>query len=459
MAEGTAPSCPGCVALQKQVDVLRRQVEDLTRRLEEALRRGQRQAGPFSKGPPRPDPKPPGRKPGEAYGQQHHRAVPAPAQVREVYAVPLPAACGHCQSPRLTATHVVAQYQVELPSEPIHRRFDVQRGRCQDCGRAVAGRHALQTSSAVGAAASQLGPRLQAFLTLLQKRLGLSYGKCKQLLFEAFGLAVSRSGVVKVIQRLARRVAPALVPIRQVLRHGRSAEADETSWKVAGKLEWLHVLASDRAVLYQIAPTRSAEVAARVLGADYAGVVVHDGYASYNRFRQATHQTCLFHVLRRCRDLLEHAGAAAAAFPRAVKELLQRALALRDAWRQGVPRGHDPAAEAAWQRQQLRTLVCRPRANADNRRLAQWLRRHLHQVFTFLEHGTAATSSGAERALRPAVVNRKVWGGNRTRQGAWAQSTLMSVLQTLAWQHRHLLNYLSDTLRSGYQPVFASLPR
>ena len=58
------PACPGCAALRKELDELRAQVADLTRKLNEALRAGKRQAAPFRKGPPKFQPKPPGRKPG-----------------------------------------------------------------------------------------------------------------------------------------------------------------------------------------------------------------------------------------------------------------------------------------------------------------------------------------------------------------------------------------------------------
>jgi len=59
-----------------------------------------------------------------------------------------------------------------------------------------------------------------------------------------------------------------------------------------------------------------------------------------------------------------------------------------------------------------------------------------------------ATNYRAEQALRPAVVNRKVWGGNRTETGAVAQSILMSVLFTAARQGRDALEFMSQVLRA-----------
>lgn len=59
-----------------------------------------------------------------------------------------------------------------------------------------------------------------------------------------------------------------------------------------------------------------------------------------------------------------------------------------------------------------------------------------------------ATNWQAEQAVRPAVGNRKVWGGNRTAAGAHAQGVLTSVLETCRRQARSALDYVSQTLRS-----------
>jgi hypothetical protein len=61
-------ACPGCQAMRQRVGELEGQVAELTRRLEDALRAGKRQAAPFRKGPPKAEPKTPGRKAGETHG-------------------------------------------------------------------------------------------------------------------------------------------------------------------------------------------------------------------------------------------------------------------------------------------------------------------------------------------------------------------------------------------------------
>jgi len=79
-------------------------------------------------------------------------------------------------------------------------------------------------------------------------------------------------------------------------------------------------------------------------------------------------------------------------------------------------------------------------------------------LFTFLAiRGIDATNYRAEQAMRPAAVNRKVWGGNRTAAGAAAQSILMTVLATCRQQLRDTPQFVAHTL-CGRPPRLALLP-
>ncbi|MGC9293427.1 MAG: hypothetical protein ACP5EP_12030, partial [Acidobacteriaceae bacterium] len=149
---------------------LRREVERLRSLLEEALRAAKRQAAPFSRRRPKAHPAKPGRKPGSRYGPRCRR--PIPQRIDEVIDVPLPARCPHCGG-GVKESGVVSQYQTEIPEPRVeHIEFRIHVGSCRACGRPVAGRHARQTSTAVGSAASQLGPRALALAAVLNKQLG-----------------------------------------------------------------------------------------------------------------------------------------------------------------------------------------------------------------------------------------------------------------------------------------------
>jgi transposase len=448
--------CLACRQRDRRIAELQAEVERLHEQLDEARRAGKRQAAPFAKQPPKAEPKRPGRKPGDAYGRKGHRPPPAAEQIDEVHEAPLPDVCPECGGP-VEECHVAFQYQTDIPRKPIHRRFDVHVGRCRSCHRRLQGRHPLQTSDALGAAAAQLGPDAQAAVVELNKQAGLPHGKVSRCLESLFGIPLTRGGSAGVVLRAARRAEPVYASLRDAVAASDWAALDETGWHVGGRPAWLHALVGPQATVYVLDPTRAADVAAGVLGWDYAGALVHDGWAAYDRFEQAVHQQCLAHPLRRCRELLETATGGAVYLPRAVSELLHAGLELRDRHAAGAVSGHGLAVARGRLTWQLSDLVGPTKTNAANERLAGHLWRHLEEWFTFLRvPGLDATNWRAELAIRFGVIYRKVWGGNRTWPGAKAQATLMSVWRTCWQQGRSALDFLSQLLRG--QPVALAQP-
>jgi transposase len=443
-----AAGCPNCERLEREIADLRGQFERLTAALEEQRRAGKRQAAPFRKQPPKPEPKTPGRKPGEAYGEHHRRPEPHPDDVDEVLDAALPDACPDCGG-GLTETGVAHQFQTEIVRTTIVRRFDVHLGECRCCTGRVQGRHPLQTSDALGAAASQLGAEAHAALAILNKELGLSHGKSAALMKQLFGLVINRSTSARSIQRTAWKCEPAYREIREAVRGSPRITADETGWRIGGWNAWLHVFVGTGATCFEVAPDRSADVLAGLIGWDWIGTLIHDGWAPYDRFTRATHQQCLAHPLRRCHDMLETATRSAARFPRAVSEVLKSALAVRDRFVLGELTGHGRLSLRGKLVAELRRLTQWPQRNAENERLRKHVAGHLEKWFTFLRlDDIDATNWRAEQAIRPAVVNRKVWGGNRTDAGAFAQSVLTSILTTCRQRTHDALAWLANTLRA-----------
>ncbi len=448
--EQSQQGCPGCRRLEREVAELKEQVakllgevQRLTAALEAQRRAGKRQAAPFRKeAGPKPDPQPPGRKSGDDHGPHAHRLAPLPDTIDETYDVDLPASCPRCGDARLTPTQVVVQYQTEIPRRPIQRQFNIRAGQCRGCGQRVQGRHPLQTSNAVGAAAAQLGPDAHAAAAILNKELGLSHGKVARVFQQLFGIRVARATSARSLDRTARRCTPAYQQIQANIRASPWLVPDETGWRVGGQNAWLHVCVGSRATWYGIDPTRSHQPLARLLSPDWAGVLVHDGWAPYDQLPHVRHQQCLAHLLRRCRDLLQTATRAAVRFPRHIGMLLKRALGLRDRRDAGELSDHGLAVARGRLQRQLEDAIYPAKTHPANERLAQHLWNHRADLLTFLNTpGLDATNWRAEQAIRPAVVNRKVWGGNRTWRGAWVQSVLMSVLRTC---HQLARNTLSD---------------
>ena len=443
--------------LEAQVAELQAQVQHLSGQLQAALRASKRQAAPFSKGPPKDPPATPGRKSGENYGPKAHRRIPRHPP-DEIIDVPLPEACPHCAAPTVE-DHQAQQFQTEIPRRPIYRRFDIHVGHCTRCGRRIQPRHPLQTSDALGAAASQLGPDAQAAIVHLNKHAGLSHGKIADYFRALFDISLTPSGVCQVLLRAARRCDEIYQHLADSLPRAPWIVPDETGWRVGGKPAWMHAFVSPGATVYHVATRRAYEVAEGFIGVNYAGILVHDGWAPYDRFVHARHQQCLDHLLRRCKRLVEAAAGWAGRFPRRIRQLLCDALKLRDRREAGELSGHGVAVARGRLEGRLDRLLNAPQTDPDNRRLAKHLDKHRGDLFTFLKApGVDATNYRAEQAMRPAAVNGKVWGGNRTPAGAHAQGVLMTVLATCRRQARDALTFIADILRGRYPRLSTLTP-
>jgi len=444
--------------LEKENQRLQKENKKLREELEAAQRAARRQAAPFSRGKPKRHPKPPGRKSGAAHGLHHHR--PVPDRVDEEIAVSAPTQCPACGGP-LTVERVESQYQEEIVRRTWVRRFHVPVCRCAQCDRRVQGRHPLQTSDALGAAAVQVGPEAVTLGVLMNKSLGLPHADAAAILQQGFGLTMSRSGVCRAIQRVARKAEATWHALRDAAQHSALAHMDETGWRVEAQLRWLWAVVTEQVTFCEILPGRGFAEAAAILGEEYAGWLIHDGWAVYYKFLKAAHQSCVAHLIRRCRDLAAVATPAVAGFPLAVKRLLEEGLALRDRYSEQKISLHGLWTATGRLEAKLDRLLARTYREPANRRLAKHLRHERPYLFTFLycPGVVDATNNLAERVMRMLVVIRKNWGGNRTENGAREQAVLTSILRTARQQDKDVFELLTDLLRSQQPKLLDILPK
>ena len=313
------------------------------------------------------------------------------------------------------------------------RCFKVHVGHCTGCQRRVQGRHPLQTSDALGAAACQIGPQALALAAMLNKQFGLSFGKIAALFRQRFALHVTPGGLVRALHRAARRGQPSYAALRASIRGSPAVSPDESGSRVAALLAWLWAFVTEETTVYAILPGRGFEEAASVLGKDYSGGLSRDGWVIYRQFVQALHQTCLAHLLRRCDEL--HQDHPHARLPIQVEALLKRALAVRDRRDAGEISARGAAIAGGRLSQELLVLLEGSSTVPAIERFAKHLANEFVAVLNFLFHPELdATNWRAEQAIRPAVVTRKMCGGgNRTWQGAETQQVLATILRT-AWQ-------------------------
>jgi len=457
--------CKNCLRVKR----LKTEIAKLRRELDEARRAGKRQAAPFSKGEPKRNPKRPGRKPGKAYGKRGSR--PVPKHVDEILDAPLPAYCPHCSGDQLVEERVADQHQEDIPPvKTIVRLFRVHVGRCGGCGRRVQGRHPLQTSDALGAASVQVGPTALALAAHMNKELGVTYGKIRTFFRTAFSFTFARATPCRANMRLAEKARPTFHAMVLAVRHAMVVYADETGWRITGKRAWLWAFVTETITVYVIRRSRGFDVIEEILTAEFAGALGRDGWSPYRKLLECIHQTCIGHLLVRCRNMLDVAAGGAARYPLAVRRVLKGALSLRD--RRDEMSAHGFAVARGRIESRADRLLESRLTHEPNMRLRKHLAREREALFPFLRRPEIeATNWRGEQAMRPAVVNRKTSGGSRSDAGADAQGVLTSVFRTARQQGREPVRLMVKLLRSprpldlglargrGGRPRLTALPR
>ena len=382
--------------------------------------------------------------------------MPDPSPADQVIDVPPPEACPHCGDRSAVIESTDQQVQRDIEVRTIMRRFVIPVARCASCGKRRRGTHPLQTSTATGCCALQVGPLARGAMVFMNKTLGLSLGKIANLFDTLWKLDVTPGGVCHAIQSVGRRCQTDYQSILDAVRVAEHVTCDETGWRIGGLGAWLHAAATPDLCAYLIDTARGADATDQLIGEDFAGTLVHDGWRPYDRYSRAKHQQCNNHLRRRCDEMIEAATPGAARFPATIKSILKRGLLLRDQ-RDANERSLRLTRIHATKLTALVSDLCTPhKHNRANERLAAFLYRHAGQLFTYLRDiGIDATNWRGEHAMRYAVVNRKVWGGNRTRRGADVQAILMSVLRTLKLSKRDAIDWLWKKLTHQNPPMLA----
>jgi transposase len=415
-----------------------RQIAELRAELEQLRRAGKRQAAPFAKDKRTAMPKRPGRKRGQ--GLFCYRAVPEPAEVTEpLVEVPVTQTrCSACGG-TLVEDGIEYAYRTELPTpvQPQVTQYGIEVCRCVACGRRVRGEHPDVAPDQYGASAHRLGEQALATAHTLHYGVGVPVRKVPAVLQLLTGIRVTQSALTHdAQQRAAGSVGHVYRQLRTRVPAASAVHTDDTGWRVGGQPAQLMVFETATETVYQVRARHRNEEVREVVPAEYAGVLVTDRGRSYDAIELAgvRQQKCLAHIQRSISDVLEQQHGKARAFGQRLKALLRQALDLWQAYHEGRAPGFATKAQAL-QAAITHHLRDRPLRNPANQRLLNELGGHQDRgnLLRFLDDpAIEPTNNRAERALRPAVIARKVSQCSKTPRGADTFAAFTSVLRTLA---------------------------
>jgi transposase len=413
----------------------------LRQRLEEAERAAARQAAPFRRRDQRKVEESRKKRPGRPEGHRGaQRAIPDPIDERIEVGLPR---CPRCQGAVTDVAPIVRYIEEIEPVRPRAIELVTYRGRCARCG-PVCSSHPLQTAPGPLGSKVQVGPRALAAAARLNKQHGLTMRKTCAVLEGLAGLRLTPGGLAQALQRAAAKVEPDYRRLKADLRRSAAVFADETSWWVGGPGWWLWTFTNDAATVYAVEPGRGSGVVAEVLGADFGGMLVSDCLATYDPPAYRKHK-CIAHHQRAISEARASPGGAGSAYLRRWKWLFVVVTALWRA-RPGMPAGaferERARIESAVDRLLGEAVEIPAEAKVRNRLAKQ--REHL--LGCLYEPAAEPTNNRAERALRPAVIARKLSCGNKTAAGKRCWEVLASLAETCHQAGEDFANWLTPRL-------------
>jgi transposase len=450
--------------LSAQNERLTAQVESLTARVgrqEERIAQLERKAKRSSRNssqppsadppgtPPRRGKDPSGREPG---GQAGHEGkgrplLPAWAVDEVVEHWPSRCGCGHVfGEEELVACGQPARRQVEeLP--PVHvilSEHRAQRVRCPDCGRRRRG------ELPAGVAASAFGPRFHAAVAVLSVRNRISRRDVVELCEQLFGSRISTGTVDAILTRVADALQEPYADLTERVRAAGALNMDETGWRSAGQRRALWGAFTDRHAVLRIAADRHEDRAKELL-ADTSAIVTSDRWWAYTHLPLRRRQLCWAHIRRDFQAQAEGLDAESE-FGQAGLEVCEQLFWGWEVFQHTGDRDELKRAIRTLQRE-LKPILRRYAGKAPRHKRTRGLARNLLKawpaLWTFAKHdGVQPTNNHAERALRGAVIYRKLSLGSQSDHGERRIARLLSAHTTCRLQRRSLHAYLIDALRA-----------
>jgi transposase len=347
-------------------------------------------------------------KPGAKKGHKgHQQALLTPTEVVPV--PPKPCECGCQQVENLKAFYT--HQHIELPEIEMQiTHFVLQEGKCMACGRTCKG--VVPEGFQVG-----YGPRFTGLIGELSASQRSSRSAVKEFCQSLLGIAISSGGVQRCVDRVSEAVLPHYVAIAERARSIMVNFIDETSWYQHGVLAWLWVMVNSSVAFFSIKASRSKKAFEELIG-HWAGILVSDGYGVYRKWVNQR-QTCLAHLIRKAKGLAERKDPVVARFGERVVSELRRLIQ----WAHAPPTQGEVATWYA----RMCHLIDRHRDRKDEvGRLAKHLDREMAHLWVFLiEDGVEPTNNRAERALRFAVLWRRMMQGSFNEKGdRWVERVL-----------------------------------
>lgn len=299
--------------------------------------------------------------------------------------------------------------------------------------------------------AHSVGPRLTATLSYLTGCHGVSKRGVEEIAAAVFDAPVALGTVANLEQEVSAALAAPHQEALQVVRAAAVKHADETSWKLAGKLCWLWAAATVGVGAFVIHAKRSALGLAALLGADIQGILCSDRWHVYNCVAAKRRQLCWAHLKRDFQKIVDRGGPSVFV-GRVGRQLVKKVFAAWHAFREGHSTRVQLKDQLAPVKNRLQRVLLEGAIVGEDKTVAAFCENLLAweaALWTFVEvEGVEPTNNFMERLLRRAVLWRKRSFGSWSEAGCRFVERILTVVQTRRLRGENVLDYLHDALRA-----------
>jgi len=315
---------------------------------------------------------------------------------------------------------------------------------CSCCGKVT------QATVPAAIRAHSIGPRLTAIFSYLTGAQGISKRGVEEIAEAIFQVPIALGTVANLEQEVSAALAPAHQEALEAVRAADVKFADETSWKLWGKLCWLWAAATANVAVFVIHAKRSVLGLAALLGEEIHGILHSDRWHVYLQVPEERRQICWAHLKRDFQKIVDGGGASVFVGRRGLR-IVKELFAAWQAFGQGkVTRRKLKALIEPLQRRLGKTLV--EGGLGDDARVAKFCENLLllePALWTFVtQEGVEPTNNYMERLVRQAVLWRRRSFGCNSPSGCRFVERILTVVQTCRLHGKNVLEYLYHAVYS-----------
>ena len=291
-----------------------------------------------------------------------------------------------------------------------------------------------------------VGPHLAALIVCLAYRIRSSRVRIQEFFHDWFSLHLSVGLINATLHESGAAALPIEDELVEAIQNSPLVQVDETSWPEASQLLWLWVFCGQDVVAYWIA-SRGAELITTVLGNQYAGVLMSDGWHVYRAFLNRLR--CWAHLIRKAKGLEISLDASTRQFGQQTLQLLGM---LMEAVYQARKQPPDQPLPQRFERElEAYRALCQSMSDAAHEKTRQLAREMLNDweaIFHVLAQPEwPLTNNEAERMLRHWVILRRISYGTRSENGTRFFAILISVIETCRLRQQSPWLYLAEVIR------------